>query len=374
MIILKILIVDDEAGMRRGAERALKSFHITSKDIEDEISFEVTTAEDGKNAYSLIENNNYDIIILDYKLPDTSGLEILAYINNKSSSVVSIMMTAYASIEVAISATKQGAFDFLAKPFTPDELRNVIKKAATGIVFKRKAQMLEEQKKQIRFEFLSILSHELKAPLNAIESFLKIAQDGVLGNDIASYEHIIKRSLSRIDGMRKLIFDLLDLTRIESGLKKRELKVIDIVSCLRESVETYQQSAALKGIKILINSPEKAELIGDYSELIIMFNNLISNAVKYNLENGSIYITLNEAPSLIDISIKDTGIGIKPNELTKLFGEFVRIKNEKTAGIEGSGLGLSILKKLASLYDGVIKVESTYGSGTEFKISLKKIR
>ncbi len=373
MIVLKILIVDDEAGMRRGAERALRAFHITSKDIEDEISFEVTTAEDGKSAYSFINNNNYDIVILDYKLPDTSGLEILAYINSKTSDTVSIMMTAYASIEVAISATKQGAFDFLAKPFTPDELRNVIKKAATGIVFKRKAQMLEEQKKHIRFEFLSVLSHELKAPLNAIESFLKIAEDAVLGNDIASYDHIIKRSLSRIDGMRKLIFDLLDLTRIESGQKKRELKVINIVCCLKESVETYQQSAASKGIKIFVNSPEEAEIVGDYSELLIMFNNLISNAVKYNRIGGDIYITLSESPALIDISVKDTGIGIKPDELTKLFGEFVRIKNEKTIGIEGSGLGLSILKKLVSLYDGVIKAESTYGDGTEFKISLKKI-
>ena len=110
--------------------------------------------------------------------------------------------------------------------------------------------------------------------------------------------------------------------------------------------------------------------MADKAEIEIMFNNLISNAIKYNKEQGSVNIKIDQQKSLLEISVSDTGIGLTDEEQNKLFGEFVRIKNEKTKNIEGSGLGLSILKKLAALYNGSINVESEYGKGTTFKIIL----
>ena len=371
---LTLLLVDDESGMRRGASRSLRRFKFQIQDIDDSFGIDITEASSGMEALGLLAKNQYDIALLDYKLGDITGLEILGTIREKNYDVLAIMMTAYASLEIAVSATKNGAFDFLAKPFTPDELRSVIKKAGTTVILHRRAKKLEEEKKKVRFQFLSVLSHELKAPLNAVEGYLRVIDDKVAGNDINSYDKMLKRSLDRIGGMRKLIFDLLDLTRIESGQKVRQIAKINLVDDVIKSIETNGPIANNKHVTVELHSPDNIQINGDDSELEIMFNNLISNSIKYNEDNGRVDITLTrEEDDTIKIAIADTGIGMKPEEKERLFGEFVRFKNEKTKNIEGSGLGLSILQKLVSLYDGEISVESEYGVGTTFNITLKSL-
>ncbi|MCF7790506.1 MAG: hybrid sensor histidine kinase/response regulator [Victivallales bacterium] len=373
MLILKLLVVDDEPGMRRGAFRALRKYKFELRDFNDTVEFEISQATTGNEALDLLSKTQFDIILLDYKLDDISGLEILDRLKKMKYDAHTVMMTAFASLEVAISATKSGAFDFLAKPFTPEELRKVVKKASTNIVLHRKAKKLEEDKKKVRFQFLSVLSHELKAPLNAIDGYLRVIDDRVAGNDIKSYDNMIKRSMERINGMRKLIFDLLDLTRIESGQKIRKIKQINLIEAVERSIETNKLKADERNISINLDAQEKILMNGELSELEIMFNNLISNAVKYNKENGYVNIKIEQEEDSIYITVEDGGIGMKPEEQKRLFGEFVRFKNEKTANIEGSGLGLSILKKLISLYKGTIKVKSEFGTGTTFFVTLKSL-
>jgi signal transduction histidine kinase len=281
------------------------------------------------------------------------------------------MITAYSSIEVAISATKNGAYDFLAKPFTPDELRNTIKKAARNLLLNRKAKKLAEEKRQVRFQFLSVLSHELKAPLNAVEGYMNILDQKVAGNDLNNYEEMVRRCLSRINGMRKLIFDLLDLTRIESGQKKRELEEINVRTPAEKSIETLLPDAEKRKITIELHAENEIKMYADPGELEIIFNNLISNAVKYNRENGKVDIYIDKKDDTVTLKTADTGIGMTQKEQKKLFREFVRIKNKKTRLIEGSGLGLSILKRLSSLYEGNVNVESEPDKGSVFIVLLK---
>jgi len=374
MLKLKLLIVDDEPGMRRGASRSLRNFQFQMKDFKDIINFEISECATGNGTLELLKNNQYDLLLLDYKLEDITGLDILEVIKEEKYNLVTIMMTAFASLEVAVSATKNGAYDFIAKPFTPNELRSVIRKASSNIVVRRKAKLLEEEKRQVRFQFLSVLSHELKAPLNAIEGYLRIMDKKIAGNDISNYEKMLHRSLDRIGGMRKLIFDLLDLTRIESGQKVREIKEINIVEAAENSIETNSAIAKNNNIAVNLHAEKSILINGDMSELEIMFNNLISNAVKYNKINGQINIDISRIDdSSILIKVADSGIGMTANEKSRLFREFVRFKNEKTRNIEGSGLGLSILKKLISLYDGKINVESEFDIGTTFIITLKNL-
>lgn len=373
MITLNLLIIDDEPGLLKGVCRVLQNFEFIPNDFDKKVNFKLSQSENGIDALKKIKEQKFDIILLDYRLSDISGQIILEKLNEMKYDAHTIAVTAFASLESAVTATKNGAFDFIAKPFTPEELRNVISKAATNIVLLRKAKKLEEDKRKVRFQFLSVLSHELKAPLNAIESYLRVLDDKIAGNDITSYDQMIKRSLDRIGGMRKLIYDLLDLTRIESGQKVREIREVNLIEALNRSLETNLIKANEKEIEIKTDIPEKVLMYGEISELEIMFNNLISNSIKYNKVKGSIYITIKQSPDVIKINIKDTGIGMKPEELKRLFGEFVRFKNEKTRNIEGSGLGLSILKKLVSLYSGDIKVQSEFGSGTTFNITLQSI-
>ena len=372
MTTLKVLAIDDEPGMRRGVVKTLKRFSVELRELDITVGFEVAEAENGSEALEALEANAFDIVLLDYKLPDINGLEILNKIKEKKYDLLTIMMTAYASLEVAVSATKNGAFDFLAKPFSPDELRAVTRKAASALMLLRHARKLDEEKKQIRFQFLSVLAHELKAPLNAIQGYLDIMDDRIAGDDIEKYDKMIKRSLIRINGMRKLIFDLLDLTRIESGKKKRDIREIDILDAAHSAIESVAPLAKERNITVNLNTEPPVQFQGDIGEFEIVFNNLVSNAVKYNKEGGKVDIDITKTDDdTVEIKVADTGIGMNEEQLSKLFREFVRFKNEKTRGVEGSGLGLSILQRIAKLYNGDVKVESEEDAGTTFTFTAK---
>jgi len=283
-----------------------------------------------------------------------------------------IMITAYASLETAITATKKGAYDFLAKPFTPEELKSTLRKAAGRLILLRQARRLAEEKRKVRFQFISVLAHELKSPLAAIEGYLQIMKDHTAGENISGYDQIVNRSMVRLDGMRKLIIDLLDMTRIESGEKQRTLSDVNVIEVAWTSRETVLPTADSRNIPIEINSPESIFMKADRGEIEIIMNNLISNAVKYNRDNGKVNVVISDNVDIVEIKVSDTGIGMSKEESDKLFNDFVRIKNEKTKNILGSGLGLSIVKKLAMLYGGDVSVESVPDEGSTFTVKLKK--
>ncbi|HNV21085.1 MAG TPA: ATP-binding protein, partial [Candidatus Hydrogenedentes bacterium] len=280
-------------------------------------------------------------------------------------------VSAYASIETAVRATKQGAYDFLAKPFTPTELKSTVTKAAKHLMVARQARRLAQEKRQVRFQFISVLAHELKAPINAVEGYLNVVRDGTIGDNPEIMNQIVFRCLDRIQGMRKMIGDLLDLTRIESGQKRREMERVDAGDMAERAIETLLPDAQARSIAIELHKNGDLALWADKGELEIILNNLVSNAVKYNKDNGRVDVLLSRDGEFLTIAVKDTGIGMTRDEAAKLFNDFVRIKNSSTSGILGSGLGLSIVKKLAMLYEGKVKVESEPGEGSTFTVTLK---
>jgi len=370
MLTLRALVVDDELGMRLGIQKALSRYKMQLAEVPDEIGFEVEMAESAEEAITKINADRPDLLLLDYKLPSMSGLDLLEQINVQESEMVTIMITAYATLETAVTAIKKGAFDFLAKPFEPNELKKAVKKAAQNLILARQVRKLEQEKHQVRFQFISVLGHELKSPLNAIEGYLNIMRERVAGNELKSYDDMVDRSIVRIQGMKKMIADLLDLTRIESGQKKREIVECDVRAIAKTAIESIQPSANEKNISIELNADEPVKMLADAGELEIVLNNLITNAVKYNRDSGKVRITLKKENDLVKISVSDTGIGMSSEESAKLFKEFVRIKNEKTRHIDGSGLGLSIVKKIATIYNGDVNVTSQPNVGSTFNVRL----
>jgi len=370
--LFKVLVVDDEAGMRSGVARVLKECSISLPEMKTDVRFSVIEAESAEQGLEIIESQKPDLLLLDHKLPGMTGLELLIKIAEKKIDILPIMMTAYASLETAVEATRNGAYDFLAKPFTPAELKNLIRKASGRILYKRQAQSLAEEKKKVRFEFISILAHELKSPLAAIQGYLNIVHEKILGNDLEVYDAMIDRSLIRLEGMKKLIFDLLDMTRIESEQRKRDFTNINISEHAKKAIETLALAAKERNITINFESPGAVEMKGDVLEIDIILNNLISNAVKYNKDNGKVDVNISSNENYVIIKVSDTGIGMKEDETKKLFKDFVRIKNEQTRNIIGSGLGLSTVNKLVQMYDGKISVESEFSKGSVFTVELMK--
>lgn len=370
---LDILIADDEAGMRMGVARALRGFTVQVNGVNGEVQIQTRQAESGEQALEMVQEKVPDILLLDHKLPGISGLDVLERLDQDQQDILTVMITAYATLETAVSATKRGAYDFLAKPFTPMELKATVRKAVEHLILSRQARKLAQERRQVRFQFISVLAHELKAPLAAVEGYLKIIRDRSLGEeDFTQYDHMLDRSMIRIDGMRKLILDLLDLTRIESGKKSRELQHIDLREIAKASIETVEPDAVNRDIRIRLNADMPVMMDADRGEVEIILNNLISNAVKYNREGGSVDVKLAAKDKILTVSVSDTGIGMSSEESEKLFADFVRIKNSKTKGIMGSGLGLSIVKKLASLYGGDVTVKSTPDVGSTFTVVLKQ--
>ena len=373
MDTLKILITDDEPGMRTAVERSLRGFKVNLPDVNGEVSFTVEQAADGEEALEKINASAPDILLLDYKLPGISGLDVLEQISSIQGDMLTIMITAYASLETAVTATKRGAYDFLAKPFTPEELKNTIRKASSRLILTKQARRLAEEKRKVRFQFISVLAHELKSPLAAIEGYLQIIKSHANGEELPAYDHIIDRSMVRLDGMRKLIIDLLDMTRIESGEKQRDLIEVDIVSAARRVIDNNQPEAQKRNITINLLSDKPIIMTADSGEIEIILNNLISNAVKYNRDNGKVDVKITAQEEKVITTVSDTGIGMTKEEADKLFNDFVRIKNEKTRTILGSGLGLSIVRKLAMLYGGEATVSSEPEVGSTFTVVLNRL-
>ena len=371
METLHILVVDDEYGMRRGADRALRDMVLRLPDIGGEVRFEILTAATGKELEEILNEGKTDILLLDHKLPDAAGLDLLEGIGKRSLDLLTIMITAYASLDTAVTATRRGAYDFLAKPFTPEELRGAVRKAARHLILQRQARRLAEEKRQVRFQFISVLAHEMKAPIAAIEGYLQMIRERSLGDSLVSYDRMVDRSLLRIEGMRKLISDLLDLTAIESGQRHRNLTSVDLADAARQSVENLKSEAQQRDIQIELKLPDNVVMIADRTEIDMIFNNLVSNAIKYNRDKGRITVTMQPSGNDIKIQVEDTGIGMTQEECTRLFSDFSRIKNEKTRGILGSGLGLSTLKKLVTLYEGDIAAKSQPDVGSTFTVTLR---
>ncbi len=364
-----MLVIVDEPGIRMGIEKLFdgRQFELRESNTLNVVFETATTGSDGVEK---ILNGRVDILFLGYKLPDMNGFDIIEMLGEHSKDLVIIMIIADASIEVVIEATHKGAYDFLSNPFTPDELLTVTHKAVERILLTRKNLQLVQDKEQARSQFVRILGHELKAPLSVVEGYLDLMKAKTLGNDLENYTQFIERSLLRLQQMRKLITDLLDMNRTEPGKKDRNLTLVSLRKAAENAIELATPAANTRSISITLEAIADITLMANIDEIDMMLNNLISNAVKYNRDSGRVTVKIEENAGEIRIKVTDTGIGMSPEEQQKLFKEFSRIKNSKTTNILGSGLGLSIVKRLAEIYEGKVEVESKPDKGSTFTLKI----
>jgi two-component system sensor histidine kinase/response regulator len=372
MAVLKVLVVDDEPGIRSGVSRILSNFQVNYPFMDEDYTYEVLEAATGEDGIDIIDRDKPDIVLLDNKLPGVQGIEVLEYMRNKKYDTVVAMITSYASLDVALKAHKFGATDFIPKPFTPQELKSSIENITKQQYLKRITHRMNQEGKKVRYQFLSVLSHELKAPLNAVEGYLTMMQEKQNGDRIEDYATPIERSLQRIQGMRTLIMDLLDFTKIRLERKEEKTEEVHLSGIASNSITTVRPYAIQLEVTVNLYVKSEAVIMADPTDMEIIFNNLVSNSVKYNVRGGKADIIIDEDDNYVIAVFSDTGIGIKESDLENLFSEFVRIRNEKTRNITGSGLGLSIVKKVVELYNGTISVDSTPDIGTTFTVRLPK--
>jgi signal transduction histidine kinase len=230
-----------------------------------------------------------------------------------------------------------------------------------------------KQLEQSKSRFVNMVAHELKAPLAAIHSYLKMILDNALGDDIVTYNTYMKRSLERTEALMELINDLMNIFRMDSKGVKRNLEKVEVADLLENTVDLFKPQMEEREISVNLALKHGLFIKADPEEIRRVFTNLISNAIKYNKYEGNIDISCVEDGRWVKVTVKDTGIGMTADEKDRLFQEFFRAKNKFTRDITGTGLGLAILKKIVDEYAGRITVETEFGKGSTFTVYLPRV-
>ncbi|OGM08770.1 hypothetical protein A2Z67_01835 [Candidatus Woesebacteria bacterium RBG_13_36_22] len=238
-------------------------------------------------------------------------------------------------------------------------------------IFYQKAQktrQLEEVDK-LKDEFLSMAAHELRTPITALVGYLVLLQKKISPEEAQKIASDIALLQSLTNDLRNLIEDLLDVSRIEQGRLTYEVADVDVNKVIGDVVATLFPSAQEKGLAINYQAQSLPIVKADHNRLRQVVTNLLGNSVKYTLE-GSIEVKAKKEDKFIEVSVKDTGIGIPPNELPKLFSKFHRVQDKKTESARGTGLGLWITKQIVEQMGGKMSVESIYGTGSRFSFTI----
>ena len=473
----RILVVDNEKRIRDGCQIVLA-----------EEGFEVSMAANGDAGLRKIEAEHFDIVLLDLMMPGLSGLDVLTGIHSLHPDTVVIVITGYATLEHSIKAMKKGAFDFIPKPFTPEQLRIVVSKAidytralqdiadarsrlrvmvnrlSDGVMatdnqkrvvlanpaflhmighhgksvigravelfiplkpiirlidralgmpleqFKEITRVLNvgetgervirvncapfrnriglnigtitvlhdittlKKMDQIKSDFVSLVSHEIRSPMNSILMQINVILDGLAGDVTDKQQEILKRASGKIQNLVTMASELLDLARIESGLIAQEKEKLNISDILFNQVEFHQADSQKAGCLIRLEPLDNfLPVLANRQNMEEVLSNLITNAIKYSPKGGSITVSAEKERGYIVIRVKDNGLGISEEDLDKIFTRFYRIKTEETRYIHGTGLGLSIVKSIVETHHGNIRVESWPNQGSTFYVYLPMI-
>ncbi|MBD3414525.1 MAG: response regulator [Candidatus Aminicenantes bacterium] len=357
-----IVIIDDEESMRDSCRMIL-----------DKDGFLTETAEDGEKGLSKIKEMKPDIVLIDLKMPGIGGLDVLEKVNDISPDTIPIVITGYATVESAVEAMKKGAYDFLPKPFTPEQLRVIIKRGLEKIRLSREAEALRNEKKLIEENFITMVSHQLRSPLVAIAQYFEVMLSGSVGEMSKQHKDMLSKARNRVNSLLDLINDWLDAARIDKGQLVEKFKPVSLENLLKNQIEFLKPLAEKDDIQLEIETPDiESTIMGDKETLEQAFSNLLNNAIKYNKPNGSVKVSFRENNDNIITDIKDTGIGIKKKHIPHLFNQFYRVNRNQDKKGKGSGLGLSICKKIIEAHSGAIDVSSVPGEGTLFAVSLPK--
>lgn len=473
----RVLVVDDEKRIRDACSRMLS----------DE-GCDVKIADNGALGLEMLQQSHFDIVLLDLMMPGLSGLDVLADIKTKHPDTVVIVITGYATLEHSIETMKNGAFDFLSKPFSPSQLRIVITKAIEFIqtlqdIATEKSRMrvmintlrdgvltTDHQKRialanpaflrfmgcsktrvvgakvtsvvkdptilemidkavsqpkdayaeltqeiavdtdgeqiiigircipfrdrlnrnlgtvtvfhditvlrredQLKSDFVSMVAHEIKSPLNSILMQLKVVLDGLAGSVTDKQKEILERSSLKITSLTELATELLDLSKIESGLINQEREALNLVPLMEEHVALYQGQAQEKSISLVLKPGDPdIQVVANRNNMGEVLSNLISNAIRYTPEEGKIEVRADQDDNSARLYVEDTGFGIPQESLDQIWEKFFRVKNEKTRFINGTGLGLAIVKRIVDGHHGTINVDSQVDKGTCFTVTLPK--
>ncbi|MCX7706025.1 MAG: response regulator [bacterium] len=362
-----ILVIDDELGPRESLRILLQDF------------YSVYLAKDGYEGISMLSSGDYDVVILDLRMPEKSGLETLEEIRKINPEIPVIILTGFGTLESAQRAVHLNIFEFISKPFDVNEMKEIVKRAVEKNKINRSTKVILNQLRKLntdledriheleKFAVVGKLSaemlHEINNPLTVILGYVQILLHEITNKNQASAEEI-QRYLTVVESEVKrcqtIARSFLDVSK-----KSYKHTPININTILENMVYFFKENPMAKNIEFSFNFAADISLIfGSPEQLQQVFINLFMNAIEAIDSRGKISIETKNQPGKVVVRISDNGRGIPPEILGKIFKPFFTTKSEKSTGI-----GLTISKKIIEAHKGEISVESTQGKGTAFTIS-----
>ena len=372
----RILVIDDEIGIRKGCRRVLEPAGYT-----------VETAASFREGLQHIKQEQFDLVLLDVMMPDGRGVDLLAPIHAQDPETVAVVITGYATVELAVETIKRGAYDFIAKPFTTDLLAMTVnrglEKRRLSLDAKR-LQVLEkeayelalareqaEKLNEFKSSFATMVAHELRSPVTGVQSLVRTMARGMAGELSEQQKDVLSRVESRLDFLLHLINDLLTLAASKSLEAEKPLEPVQVQTVLQRVLERFTEEARGKQIEIKRSLPaEPMTIRASEDGLDSILRNLVGNALKYTPVAGEVRVECTLDGETVRLRVSDTGIGISKEDLAHIGEEFFRAKNAHLQGFPGTGLGMSIVKQYLDRFGGQISVESEEGKGTTFTLKL----
>jgi two-component system phosphate regulon sensor histidine kinase PhoR len=257
--------------------------------------------------------------------------------------------------------------------YMSEELTDLAK-AINGMAEKLNADIAKlERLERVRSEFLGNVSHELRTPIFSLQGFLETLLDGAV-DDPAVNRAFLAKAHAHSERLNALLNDLIEISRIESGEMKMSFRYFSILEFLDGIVEEYKLPAQAKGISMTLESEfdASAKVYGDRSRLRQVMSNLIDNAIKYTESGKTVVVQGRAVRNQCEILVRDTGAGIPPEHLSRIFERFYRVDKDRSREIGGTGLGLAIVKHIVEAHGSTIEVSSTIGRGSTFSFKLKR--
>ena len=354
----KILVLDDDELITKTIKLLLKA----------QTSYDVFLFNSASDALEFLKENDVDLVISDFMMPEMNGIEFLNEVKKIRPSVTTILLTGYADKENAIKAINEvGIYKYIEKPWDNDELILNIK---NGVERSQLVETVKIQKEieRLRSDFIATLTHDLRTPLHADIQTLEYFLDGTLGNTDEKQKKFLSAMLRSNQDMLSLVNNLLEVYKLESGTKpflKEEFDLADLIrKCLLELESIFKN----KNILLSENIPENCRVYADKQEIKRVVINFLGNALTH--AKKEITVSLEQNSVCVRFSVKDDGEGISSEDAKKLFNRFSQGSSKKRSA--GTGLGLYLSRQIIEAHGGRTGLDSNPGAGSEFYFELSE--
>jgi len=354
----KILVVDDQESIRK-----LVALHLRKQ------GYDVSTAADGREGLKVAAQERPDIIISDLMMPGLDGNEFCRAVkaDKQMRETFFIMLTAKSRVEDKLEGFGSGADDYMVKPFNHHELLARIASAMRIRLMQKELRALN----QLKDEFLGMAAHDMRTPLTVIKGWCDLFSEKLLGELDEEQKEAIDGINQQAAFMLRLINDLLDVAKIEAGKLELAPSYQNVSNIILECLRTQSLVALKKQITLVNKVPaDLPPAWVDPERIRQVLGNLLSNAFKFSQEGATVTVSAVKNGDFVEVSVADTGVGIPPEDVAKMFEKFAQISSRPTNGEKGTGLGLAIVRKIVELHGGRVWVKSKVGEGSTFTFSV----